>query len=71
MLRIQLNIIGGYLYKSPTSVSTEIQQKYLTLAQGLFNEGIQKLSALIEKEVSGYISFIIEYECNDNCLEYK
>lgn len=50
-LRVQLNIVGGYLYRNPTSVSTEVQLKYLTLTQSMFNEGVQKLSALIEKEV--------------------
>lgn len=51
LLRIQLNIIGGYLFKNPTSISTELQQKYLSLAQRLFTGCLSKLAKLTEKEV--------------------
>lgn len=52
LLRIQLNIIGGYLFQNPTSISADLQQKYLSLAQRLFTKCLDKLSKLIEKEVN-------------------
>lgn len=51
LLRIQLNIIGGHLFKNPTCLSAELQQKYLTLAQRLFTSCLERLSQLTEKEV--------------------
>ncbi|KAL3275141.1 hypothetical protein HHI36_019910 [Cryptolaemus montrouzieri] len=47
ILRIQLNLIGGYLYKDPSLISTDIQEKYLSITQILLNEGLNKLSVKI------------------------
>lgn len=57
-LRIQLNIIGGYLFKDPTSVPTEMQQRYLTLTQNLFNDGLIRICRLVESEVS-VVKFLV------------
>lgn len=51
-LKLQLNIVGGYLYKDPTSVPAQMQEKYLSLCQDFLNSGIEKLSAVIETEVN-------------------
>ncbi|XP_044758231.1 peroxisomal biogenesis factor 3 [Coccinella septempunctata] len=47
ILRIQLSIIGGYLYKDPSSIPTEIQEKFLTLTQNLMNDGLNKISSKV------------------------
>ncbi|KAJ8964101.1 hypothetical protein NQ314_005126 [Rhamnusium bicolor] len=57
-LKIQLSIIGGYLYKDPNSVSTEMQEKYLSLCQRFLNLGIPKLSKLMENEVKKTVDSI-------------
>lgn len=68
-LRIQLNIIGAYLFKDPTSVPTEVQQKYLTLTQDLFNNSLQRITSLIEQEVRLHFIYILKwffFVCNCN-----
>jgi len=55
-LRIQLNILGGYLYKDTiaegqTELTKENQQRYLSLSQHLLDEGVEKLVTLIERKV--------------------
>ncbi|CAH0558653.1 unnamed protein product [Brassicogethes aeneus] len=50
-LKIQFNIVGGYLYRDPTSVTTEIQEKYLLIIQNFLNKGVDQLAKLIETEV--------------------
>ncbi|XP_066254488.1 peroxisomal biogenesis factor 3 [Euwallacea similis] len=50
-LKLQLNIVGGYLYKDPTSVPADIQEKYLSLCESFLNSGVCKLAKLIEEEV--------------------
>lgn len=59
-LRIQLNVLGGYLYKDtklPTpKVTNDIQQKYLSLSQHLLNDGLDKLSKLIDTKVRQILS---------------
>lgn len=52
LLRIQLNIIGGYLFQNPTSISVDLQQKYLSLAEKLFTKCLNKLAKLTENEVT-------------------
>ncbi|EFA00035.1 peroxisomal biogenesis factor 3 [Tribolium castaneum] len=47
-LKIQLSIIGGYLYKDPTSLSSEMQERYLSLCQNLMDAGFSRLSRLVE-----------------------
>lgn len=50
-LKLQLNIVGGYLYKDPTSVPAEMQEKYLSICQNFLNNGIEKLATVIDFEV--------------------
>lgn len=52
ILRIQLSIVGGYLYKDPNSVTTEMQEKYLSLYQNFLNNGIKNLTSLLKTEVT-------------------
>lgn len=68
MLRIQLNIIGGQLFQNPTSVSAELQQKYLMLTEKLIGDFTAKLSKLVEKEVRAVIikylgTFVLLFQC--------
>jgi peroxin-3 len=56
-LRVQLNIIGGYMYKDTTQaeakVTKEIQTVYnLLLIQHLMNSGLQRLVKVIRENVS-------------------
>lgn len=51
-LKVQLSIIGGYLYKDPTSISTEMQENYLSVCQTFLKEGIEKLMNVMENEVN-------------------
>uniref|UniRef100_A0A7G3ARW0 Peroxisomal biogenesis factor 3 n=2 Tax=Lutzomyia longipalpis TaxID=7200 RepID=A0A7G3ARW0_LUTLO len=57
-LRIQLNLVGGYLYRDTTkttspemSVTADIQQMYLALIQHFLRDGLKDLSKLIEGKV--------------------
>lgn len=54
-LRVQLNILGGYLYKEKVSgqaqISSDMQQMYLSLIQHFQNEGIVRMAKLIESKV--------------------
>lgn len=51
MLRIQLNLIGGYLYKNTQIVDSNLQQNYLSLCHSLLQNGVRKLSILINEQV--------------------
>lgn len=51
-LKLQLNIIGGYLYKDPTSVPAEKQEQYLSLCENFLNSGVAKLASVIETQVN-------------------
>jgi peroxin-3 len=60
-LRIQLNLIGGYMYQDSTSeaeggtgtahINSTIQHRYLSLCHYFVNEGIRELCTLIEVKV--------------------
>nr|CAH7761828.1 unnamed protein product [Callosobruchus chinensis] len=50
-LKIQLSIIGGYLYRDPNSMSIELQEKYLSLCQRFLDNSINKIVKLVEKEM--------------------
>ncbi|XP_060519436.1 peroxisomal biogenesis factor 3 [Cylas formicarius] len=50
-LKIQLNILGGYLYRNTMDVSTQQQEQYLSLWQNFLNVGVKKLTNTIETEV--------------------
>lgn len=54
-LRIQFNILGGYLYKDAISndekVTSELQHSYVALIQHFLNDGCKSLCQLIEAKV--------------------
>lgn len=60
-LRIQLNLIGGYMYQDSTGeaegeagaahISSTLQHRYLSLCHYFVNEGIRELCILIEVKV--------------------
>lgn len=50
-LRIQLNILGGYLYKNASSVSQDIQEEYLLLCQNLMNHSLKRISNIVTEQV--------------------
>lgn len=54
-LRIQLNILGGHLFRDVTSISQELQEKYLSLCHNLLDGGIKLISSLVEKQVILYV----------------
>ncbi|KAK4872362.1 hypothetical protein RN001_014391 [Aquatica leii] len=58
VLRVQMNIIGGYLYKDPSILSIDLQQKYLSICQELLNSGVRKLVRLFEDEVTKIVGII-------------
>lgn len=67
-LRIQLNILGGYLYKDTiadgqTELTKENQQRYLSLSQHLLDDGVEKLVTLIERKVREVLG---QYELKQN-----
>ncbi|XP_077442948.1 peroxisomal biogenesis factor 3 [Stigmatopora argus] len=59
LLRIQLNIIGGYLYldnsvgKAPTApkAPAEVQQQYLSSIQHLLGDGLTQLISIVKESV--------------------
>lgn len=54
-LRVQLNILGGHLFKDVNSISQELIEKYLSLCHNLLDDGIKSISTLVEKQVVIYI----------------
>ena len=58
-LKIQLSIIGGYLYKDPNSLSSDMQERYLSYCQNLMDAGFNKLNDLVDRTVSTY--FVVTY----------
>lgn len=59
-LRVQFNILGGYLYKDAISndekITAELQQNYVALIQHFLREGCNSLCELIEKKVEQILS---------------
>ncbi|CAH1179420.1 unnamed protein product [Phaedon cochleariae] len=51
-LKIQLSLIGGHLYKNPNSVSTDMQEKYLSLCKNFLNDGVKKLTNIATIEMT-------------------
>ncbi|KAJ4452320.1 peroxisomal biogenesis factor 3 [Periplaneta americana] len=49
-LRVQLSLIGGYMYRDPRT-SGDLQQNYLSLCQHLVREGARELCVLLEEKV--------------------
>lgn len=59
-LRIQFNILGGYLYKDTVSgeekISNGLQQNYVALIQYFLKDGVETLCKLIESKVRQVVS---------------
>lgn len=59
-LRVQLNLLGGYLYKESGSgqnrLTANMQQAYLSLNQHFLINGVADMSRLIEKKVRSILS---------------
>lgn len=61
ILRVQLNIIGGYLYKDsvanegPTLINADLQSKYLSLCHHFISYGVEILCKRIEFKVKDII----------------
>lgn len=59
-LRVQFNILGGYLYKDAIAndekITAELQQNYVALIQHFLREGCDSLCQLIEKKVEQILS---------------
>lgn len=53
-LRVQFNVLGGYLYKDAVGndeqITTELQQNYVALIQHFLRDGIDSLCQLIDKK---------------------
>lgn len=52
-LRVQFNVLGGYLYKDAIGteqITVELQQNYVALVQHFLREGVDSLCQLIEKK---------------------
>lgn len=54
-LRLQLNLIGGYMFRNTMDetndpVSSDLQQKYLSASQYLLTEGVAKLARLVQEK---------------------
>lgn len=43
-LRVQLNIVGGYLFKEPNSIDAGLQEKYLGIIQNFISKGLTTLA---------------------------
>lgn len=59
-LRVQFNILGGYLYKDAISndekITAELQQSYVALIQHFLTDGVNSLCNLIQKKVDQILS---------------
>lgn len=59
-LRVQFNILGGYLYKDAVSndeqITSELQQNYVALIQHFLRDGVDALCELIEKKCEQILS---------------
>lgn len=51
ILRIQLNLIGGYLFKDIKSITSDIQQNYLSMCHLLLENGLKQISSVIQDKV--------------------
>uniref|UniRef100_A0A182JW62 Peroxisomal biogenesis factor 3 n=1 Tax=Anopheles christyi TaxID=43041 RepID=A0A182JW62_9DIPT len=57
-LRVQINILGGYLYKATVedgqkqTISLEVQTAYLSLIQHFMRDGIDRLIEIVRKNVT-------------------
>lgn len=50
-LRIQLNILGGHLYKDSTSIPQNVQEEYLLLCENLMKTSMKRICEFIKQQV--------------------
>lgn len=60
ILRVQINVIGGYLYRSATNkldfpLSGSLQEEYLSLCRNFLSNGMEDLSNLIVQKVKDVV----------------
>lgn len=55
-LRTQVNVLGGYLFKSHVTATEEVREKYLSLIQHFMESGIEELVDFIKKQVAEVMS---------------
>ncbi|XP_047102762.1 peroxisomal biogenesis factor 3 [Schistocerca piceifrons] len=60
ILRVQINVIGGYLYRSATNklefpLSGSLQEEYLSLCRNFLNNGMEELGNLIVQKVKDVV----------------
>lgn len=53
-LKLQLNIVGSYLYKDPNSVPADVQEKYLSLCKAFLKSGVAKIADVVKVEVGDW-----------------
>ncbi|XP_078085517.1 peroxisomal biogenesis factor 3 [Mustelus asterias] len=72
LLRVQLNIIGGYIYLDNAAVSKngtaplappEVQQQYLSSIQHLLGDGLIELITVVKKAVQSVIGSVSLKQC--------
>ncbi|GLV42624.1 uncharacterized protein CBL_03363 [Carabus blaptoides fortunei] len=56
VLRIQLNLIGGYLYKDTKAITSTLQQNYLSMCHLLLETGVQKITTVINEKITDIMS---------------
>ncbi|KAE8602305.1 hypothetical protein XENTR_v10013940 [Xenopus tropicalis] len=81
LLRVQLNIIGGYIYLDNSSLtkngttlqaSPEVQQQYLSSIQHLLGDGLSELITVVKQAVQGVLgSFSLKHCFSLTELEQK
>lgn len=59
-MRVQLNILGGYMYKEIDSddkvLSKDIQNRYLSMIQTFFSDGISELAQIVQGQTEKMLS---------------
>lgn len=54
--RVQLNLIGGYMFKNTDKVTLAVQEKYFSLCQRYLNEGTQEMIQNIQQKVKNVVN---------------
>ncbi|KAB0792468.1 hypothetical protein PPYR_14427 [Photinus pyralis] len=58
MLRVQINMVGGYLYRDPASISADLQENYLSNCKDLLNSGLDRLVAFFGEKSKNVLEAI-------------
>lgn len=56
VLRVQLNLIGGYIFKDTNQINSEFQEKYLSLCQRFLNEGLTEMINNLQQKVANIVA---------------